>query len=145
MTYVPPDIAKRVFDANVARIKDDLNGWIEQNFNQRGRGALKIALLEVAIEHQFSVCNETQARAVVEGVFKKVIGKKRGPMMPQTNRHALAIFEYQSPRRDRGFPATGRFYDKVAIISKSPGFGCMSPNKAVCVRLLGLFRRTITR
>jgi hypothetical protein len=73
------DTIKRGFETEIRRIKGDLTRWIEQN-HTGSSGALKIALLEVAIERQLTVCDGEHAFEVIEGAYKKVMKKHRGTL-----------------------------------------------------------------
>ena len=70
------DIIKQGFKAEVAAAKDELARCIEPHWKPAGNGALRIALLELAIERQFEICGGEHAFEVIEGVFKRMVKQR---------------------------------------------------------------------
>jgi hypothetical protein len=70
------DIIKQSFKAEVAAAKDELARCIEPHWKPAGNGALRIALLELAIERQFEICGGEHAFEVIEGVFKRLVKQR---------------------------------------------------------------------
>ena len=67
------------FEAKVAQIKHHLNRWVDhQNFAHASPsyGAMKIALVEVAIERQLATCNEEEAFGLIQDAFSKTISQR---------------------------------------------------------------------
>jgi hypothetical protein len=69
-------IVKQGFKAQVAAAKDELARSIEQHWKPAGNGAVRLALLELAIERQFEICGGEHAFEVIEGVFKRMVKQR---------------------------------------------------------------------
>jgi hypothetical protein len=72
---------KRGHDAKIQITKGEIARWAEDNARPGNGGTITLALLELGIERHLDLFpDEKEATDLVEGVLKKVLRRRRGPM-----------------------------------------------------------------
>jgi hypothetical protein len=75
------EIIRRGFDARILEIKLALAQWAEANQQPGNSGAITVAMLELGIErHLDHFPEEKSATDLVQGVLRKVLRRRRGPL-----------------------------------------------------------------
>jgi hypothetical protein len=72
---------RRGLDAKIQAIKSEIAQWAEANTQPGNGGTITLALLELGIERHLELFpDEKSATELVQGVLRKVLRRRRGPL-----------------------------------------------------------------
>ena len=74
------EAARRKHDLKIQATKQFLTEWIEDNRRPGDGGTIIIALLELGLERHLDRFDDKSAADLVQGVLRKVVQRRRGPL-----------------------------------------------------------------